>query len=65
VTTVTPGSAAVGETENVTSPPCERVITDGIRRAVLAEEGITRVDPHVVWDPARHAGMIAANAFLA
>lgn len=43
--------------------PMERVITDGIRRAVLAVEGIARVDTHVVWEPAWHSGMIAPGAF--
>ena len=54
-------------TYTLTTPGCpmERVITDGIRRAVLAVEGIARVDTLVVWDPAWHAGMIAPNAFPA
>ncbi|HET7614160.1 MAG TPA: metal-sulfur cluster assembly factor [Gemmatimonadaceae bacterium] len=54
-------------TYTLTTPGCpmERVITDGIRGAVLAVEGITRVDTHVVWDPAWHPGMIASNAFPA
>jgi len=60
------GSAAA-ITYTLTTPGCpmERVITDGIRRAVLAVEGIARVDTQIVWDPAWHAGMIAPNAFPA
>lgn len=54
-------------THTLTTPGCpmERIITDGIRHAVLAVDGIDRVDTHVVWDPAWHPGMIAPNAFPA
>lgn len=63
--------AVDGETARITytltTPGCpmERLITDGIRTAVAQAEGITRVDTHVVWDPAWHPGMIAPNAFPA
>lgn len=52
-------------TYTLTTPGCpmERVITDGVRNAALAVEGIARVDTHIVWDPAWHPGMIAPNAF--
>jgi metal-sulfur cluster biosynthetic enzyme len=52
-------------TYTLTTPGCpmERAITDGVRSAVLDVEGISRVDTHIVWDPAWHPGMIAPNAF--
>jgi metal-sulfur cluster biosynthetic enzyme len=52
-------------THTLTTPGCpmERVITDGVRGATLQVEGITRVDTHIVWDPAWHPGMIAQDAF--
>lgn len=52
-------------TYTLTTPGCpmERVITDGIRSALLHVDGITRVDTHIVWDPAWHPGMIAPQAF--
>jgi metal-sulfur cluster biosynthetic enzyme len=52
-------------TYTLTTPGCpmERAITDGVRSAVLQAEGISRVDTHIVWDPAWHPGMIAPNAF--
>lgn len=63
------GVALDGETVRITytltTPGCpmERAITDGIRRAVLAVDGITRADTHIVWDPAWHPGMIAPDSF--
>lgn len=52
-------------TYTLTTPGCpmERAITAGIRTAVGRLHGITRVDTHIVWDPAWHPGMIAPNAF--
>ncbi len=52
-------------TYTLTTPGCpmERVITGGIRAAIARVDGITRVDTHIVWDPAWHPGMIAPNAF--
>ena len=52
-------------TYTLTTPGCpmERAITDGVRRAVLAVEGIGRVDTRIVWEPAWHPGMIAPGAF--
>ena len=43
--------------------PMERAITDGVRAAVSAVEGIGRVETQIVWEPAWHPGMIAPNAF--
>ena len=52
-------------TYTLTTPGCpmERIITQGIRSAVGQVPGISRVDTHVVWDPAWHPGMIAPRAF--
>ncbi|CAN5136698.1 metal-sulfur cluster assembly factor [soil metagenome] len=52
-------------TYTLTTPGCpmERIITDGVRNAVLLVEGIARVETHIVWDPAWHPGMIAPHAF--
>ena len=54
-------------TFTLTTPGCpmERIITDGVRSAALGVDGITRVDTHIVWDPAWHPGMIAPNTFSA
>lgn len=63
------GVEVIGETARITytltTPGCpmERAITDGVRRAVLAVQGIGSVDTHTVWEPAWHSGMIAPNAF--
>jgi metal-sulfur cluster biosynthetic enzyme len=63
------GVEVIGETARITytltTPGCpmERAITDGVRRAVLAVQGIDSVDTHIVWEPAWHSGMIAPNAF--
>lgn len=52
-------------TYTLTTPGCpmERLITQGVRSAVGQVPGISRVDTHVVWDPAWHPGMIAPRAF--
>jgi metal-sulfur cluster biosynthetic enzyme len=52
-------------THTLTTPGCpmERVITDGVRSAVSAVEGIDCVDTCIVWEPAWHPGMIAPGAF--
>ncbi len=57
--------AAARVTYTLTTPGCpmERAITDGVRAAMLAVEGISRVDTRIVWEPAWHPGMIAPNAF--
>jgi metal-sulfur cluster biosynthetic enzyme len=49
----------------LTSPGCpmERIITDGIHRALGAVDGIVNVNTRVVWDPSWHPGMIAPGAF--
>ncbi|HEX7546592.1 MAG TPA: metal-sulfur cluster assembly factor [Gemmatimonadaceae bacterium] len=52
-------------TYTLTTPGCpmERIITDGIRGAALAVDGIERVDTRIVWEPAWHSGMIAPDAW--
>ena len=57
--------ASASITYTLTTPGCpmERVITDGVRAAALAVEGIHRVDTHIVWEPAWNPGMIAPSAF--
>jgi metal-sulfur cluster biosynthetic enzyme len=52
-------------THTLTTPGCpmERIITDGIRAAVMQTEGICGVETHIVWEPAWHSGMIAPNAW--
>jgi metal-sulfur cluster biosynthetic enzyme len=52
-------------THTLTTPGCpmERVITDGVRTAVTAVEGIDSVETCIVWEPAWHPGMIAPGAF--
>ncbi len=52
-------------TYTLTTPGCpmERAITDGVRRAVSAVQGVDRVDTHIVWEPVWHPGMIASDAF--
>ena len=57
------GTARVTYTLTTPGCPMERAITDGIRAAVGALDTVTRVDTHLVWDPAWHPGMIAPNAF--
>jgi metal-sulfur cluster biosynthetic enzyme len=50
----------------LTTPGCpmERIITDGIRRAALSVDGVTRVDTRLVWEPSWHSGMIAPEALF-
>lgn len=52
-------------THTLTTPGCpmERVITQGIREATSAVEGIIGVETRLVWDPAWHPGMIAPGAW--
>lgn len=52
-------------TYTLTTPGCpmERIISDGIRGAALAVDGIERVDTRIVWEPAWHSGMIAPDAW--
>lgn len=52
-------------THTLTTPGCpmERVIRDGSEGAALLVEGISGVETRLVWDPAWHAGMIAADAW--
>jgi metal-sulfur cluster biosynthetic enzyme len=56
------GTARITYTLTTPGCPMERVITDGVRSAVLAVAGVTRVDTTIVWDPAWHPGMIATGA---
>lgn len=53
-------------THTLTTPGCPmaRVIGEGINRAALGVEGITRVDARVVWEPAWHTGMIDRDAWF-
>jgi metal-sulfur cluster biosynthetic enzyme len=52
-------------THTLTTPGCpmERIITDGIRAAMLRVEGIRGVETRIVWEPAWHSGMIAKDAW--
>ena len=52
-------------THTLTTPGCpmERIITDGIRAAVMQTDDICGVETHIVWEPAWHSGMIAPNAW--
>ena len=52
-------------THTLTTPGCpmERIITDGIRTAAAAVEGIRLVETELVWQPEWHSGMIAPNAW--
>ena len=56
--------AVITHTLTTRGCPMERIITDGIRAAATAVEGVRDVETRVVWDPAWHAGMIAPNAWL-
>lgn len=53
-------------TYTLTTPGCPMgtVISNGIRQASLAVEGIARVDTQLVWDPSWHSGMIAPDALF-
>ena len=39
----------------------ERIITEGIRSAAAAVEGVQAVETRLVWEPAWHPGMIEAG----
>lgn len=56
-------TARITHTLTTSGCPMERVITDGVRSAVSAVEGIDRVDTCIVWEPAWHPRMIAPGAF--
>ena len=51
-------------THTLTTPGCpmERIITDGIRAAVMEVDDICGVETTLVWDPQWHSGMIAPGA---
>ncbi len=59
--------AVASVTYTLTTPGCpmEHIISDGIRGAALAVDGIERVDTRIVWEPAWHSGMIAPDAWEA
>lgn len=42
--------------------PLEAVITRGIRESVSLVRGLAGVEPHLVWEPEWHPGMIAREA---
>jgi metal-sulfur cluster biosynthetic enzyme len=52
-------------THTLTTPGCpmERIITSGIRSAVMHVEGVRGVETKLVWDPLWHPGMIAQSAW--
>lgn len=43
--------------------PLEAVITQGIRDAMAFVSGLAGVEPHLVWEPAWHPGMISRDAW--
>jgi metal-sulfur cluster biosynthetic enzyme len=61
--TVDDDVACVTHTLTTRGCPMERLITDGIRTAAAAVDGVRRVETKLVWDPAWHSGMIAPNAW--
>jgi len=62
---VTMDEEAAHITHTLTTPGCpmERIITEGIRGAVMRLDGVRDVHTHLVWDPAWHPGMIAPDAW--
>ncbi len=57
------GAACITHTLTTPGCPMERVITDGIREAVSAVDGVNEVRTRLVWDPAWHTGMIQQGAW--
>lgn len=55
-------TASVTYTLTTRGCQAERVITDGVRRAAAAVEGVDKVETHIVWDPAWNTTMIAPSA---
>ena len=55
--------ASITPTLTTQGCPMERIITDGIRAAVLQVEGIRGAETRVAWEPAWHSGMIAKDAW--
>ncbi len=57
------GYAEIVHTLTTPGCPMERIITEGIKRAVADVDGVVRVGTRIVWDPCWHPGMIAPSAF--
>jgi metal-sulfur cluster biosynthetic enzyme len=55
-------TASVTYTLTTRGCPQERAITEGVRSAAAAVEGIARVETRIVWDPAWNTAMIAPSA---
>ena len=56
------GTVRITYTLTTQGCPMERIISNAIREAVGRCETVTRVDTHLVWDPAWHPGMIEPTA---